>query len=338
MELLERYLQAVKFWLPKEQKQDIIAELSEDISSQIEERESQLGRNLTEAEIEGILKQRGRPVLVANRFLPQQYLIGPVLFPIYTFVLRIVALCYLLPWVLVWIGIMTYSPTYRIQHGGWLGGIGQAWGGLWITAFIVIGVVTVVFAVLEQVQAKSRFLENWNPRKLPPVRNPNQIPRSASIIEIVANSVFGVWWWVAYMSSPLILNRPEIRILLSPTWRYFFWGILCVTLVNIALSAANLNRPYWTVRRAMVRLMMGFVGSALFCWLMKANIVAEITVPNVSAARTSEITNAINLWMGRALPAAIAVCIVIVIADAYRIYRVKTNRGSLSQGVALAVM
>jgi hypothetical protein len=28
MELIERYLQAVKFWLPKEQRQDIIAELS----------------------------------------------------------------------------------------------------------------------------------------------------------------------------------------------------------------------------------------------------------------------------------------------------------------------
>jgi len=35
MELLERYLQAVKFWLPNEQKQDTIAELSEDLRSQI---------------------------------------------------------------------------------------------------------------------------------------------------------------------------------------------------------------------------------------------------------------------------------------------------------------
>jgi hypothetical protein len=39
MELLDRYLQAVKFWLPKAQKQDIIEELSEDIRSQVEEKE-----------------------------------------------------------------------------------------------------------------------------------------------------------------------------------------------------------------------------------------------------------------------------------------------------------
>ena len=32
MELVDRYLQAVKFWLPRKEKDDIIAELSEDIS------------------------------------------------------------------------------------------------------------------------------------------------------------------------------------------------------------------------------------------------------------------------------------------------------------------
>jgi len=40
MELLNRYLQAVGFWLPRKQKQDILAELSEDLRSQIEEQRS----------------------------------------------------------------------------------------------------------------------------------------------------------------------------------------------------------------------------------------------------------------------------------------------------------
>jgi len=43
MELIDRYLQAVKFWLPKAQKQDIIAELSEDIRSQVERKRRSLG-------------------------------------------------------------------------------------------------------------------------------------------------------------------------------------------------------------------------------------------------------------------------------------------------------
>src|ERR1051325_8904459 len=113
MELIERYLQAVKFWLPRQQKHDIIAELSEDIHSQVEEKESELGRTLSNLEVEMILKQRGRPVLVANRYQPQQYLIGPVLFPIYTFVLKMIAVGYLVPWVLILMAIIKFRQTYR---------------------------------------------------------------------------------------------------------------------------------------------------------------------------------------------------------------------------------
>ena len=56
MELVDRYLQAVKFWLPREQQDDIARELSEDILSQIEEQERGLGRLMTPAEIEALLK------------------------------------------------------------------------------------------------------------------------------------------------------------------------------------------------------------------------------------------------------------------------------------------
>jgi hypothetical protein len=90
MELLDRYIHAVRFWLPKAQGDDIAAELSEDIRSQIEEREAALARPLNEGEVADILKQHGRPLLVANRFQPQKHLIGPVLFPIYCFVLKVV--------------------------------------------------------------------------------------------------------------------------------------------------------------------------------------------------------------------------------------------------------
>jgi len=97
MDLIARYLQAVKFWLPKKQQDDIIAELSEDLSAQIEERESTLARKLNESEIETLLRQRGSPIMVANRFLPQQSLIGPLLFPIYVFVMKLVTLVSLIP-------------------------------------------------------------------------------------------------------------------------------------------------------------------------------------------------------------------------------------------------
>ncbi len=322
MELVERYLQAVKFWLPLQQKQDIGAELSEDLYSEIEEKESSLGRKLTKPEVEAILKQRGRPVLVANRYQPQRYLIGPVFFPIYTFVLKVVALCYLVPWVVVWMGIMIYNPNYRAQHGNWFEAMGSVWGGLWTTAFTAVATVTLIFAILERVQSKSHFLENWDPAKLPAIREPNRIPRSASLIEIVISYVFGIVWWVSYLWNPLILNRPGLKILLTPTWHYFFWGFLAVSVMNVGIAATNLARPYWTTQRAMLRLATNLVGSVLFCALLKVNILAQLSVRNVDPDRMARITGAINLWAERSLPIAVVIGLGVLVSDLYRLYRV----------------
>src|ERR1700751_4107425 len=89
MDLVARYLQAVQFWLPKKQKQDIIAELSEDLRSPIEDNETELGRKLSDDEVSALLKRSGSPLEVATRYLPQRYLIGPILYPAYLWVLGI---------------------------------------------------------------------------------------------------------------------------------------------------------------------------------------------------------------------------------------------------------
>jgi len=72
MELLDRYLNAVRSCLPEAQRDDIINELSENLRSQIEDQEASLGRPLTEAEVEAILKRHGHPLLVAGRFRQDQ--------------------------------------------------------------------------------------------------------------------------------------------------------------------------------------------------------------------------------------------------------------------------
>ncbi len=192
MKLIDRYLQPVKFWLPKNQKQDIVAELSEDLHAQIEDKESALGRKLNESEVADLLRQRGRPVLVANQFLPQESLVGPVLFPIYMFVLKLVAAFYMVPWILVWIGIAVSRGAH--SGGSPLATIGSFWTSFWPAAFFLIGSVTSVFAVLERVQAKSRFLEAWDPLKLPPVRDPNRIKLSTLVTELTVNVAFCTWW------------------------------------------------------------------------------------------------------------------------------------------------
>lgn len=329
MDLLDRYLQAVGFWLPKKQREDILAELSEDLHSQVEEQEAKLGRKLAQPEIECLLKMRGRPVLVANRYLPQQYLIGPLLFPIYRFVLMVVGLCYLVPWIIVAIVLMYYRAGHAQES--WMKTLLTIWGSWWGTTFVAVGIVTIVFAALERVNARTHFLEDWEPKELPKLRDRNRIPRSASIFEMAVLIAFGVWW-IGFMWSPVLINRPGVRIVMSPSaWRYFFWGFGLLTLANICVSAANLMRPYWTRLRASLRLVTDLIGSGLFCWILKAHILAEINLASVPASRTLEITNQINLWAERAFPIAVIAAVVIVAVNVYRIVRAKTPSAEVRQ-------
>ena len=67
MELLERYLQAVGQYLPAKGKMDTLAELRENLLAQMEGREEELGRALTQGEVADVLEKHGPPVLVAAR-------------------------------------------------------------------------------------------------------------------------------------------------------------------------------------------------------------------------------------------------------------------------------
>ena len=52
MELLDRYLQAVRKHLPWQRQEDILAELRANLESQLDEKQGELGRPLTPTEAE----------------------------------------------------------------------------------------------------------------------------------------------------------------------------------------------------------------------------------------------------------------------------------------------
>jgi hypothetical protein len=325
MELIDRYLQAVKFWLPKAQRNDIIAEISEDIRSQIEDKEAELGRKVDDRELEAVLKRWGHPVLVAQRYLPQQQLIGPVLFPIYRFVLKICAWGFFIPWLLVWLGYVIFSPAYRAENP--IHKLGEMALTVLYPAFFF---GTLSFAFFEKLIVKSLLKKDWDPRKLPPLRDPNRIQRSASIFEIIAGIGFIVWW-AGNLGFQTHLQFWSVRIALAPVWRYLLCGFLLVSLVRVALAGVNLIRPFWTPLRGGVRLAIDGIGSTLLCWLLKSAILLEITLPNIPPEKAISVTNAINTWASRIFPAAVVLCLVIVLVDILRIFRVKMTVTKLAQ-------
>src|ERR1700683_2599670 len=165
MDLMERYLHAVKVWLPGAQQDDILAELSEDLNSQIEDRETELGRKLNADEVAAILKRRGRPIVVASVYGPRQSLIGPAWFPAYCFVLKLVL------GIMVPVMALIVTPALYFSSPNPNAALLNMLRGLPGAALTTFGIITLIFVCLERFQfhAQGETLEDWDPRKLPPV-------------------------------------------------------------------------------------------------------------------------------------------------------------------------
>jgi hypothetical protein len=322
MELLDRYLQAVGFWLPKRLKQDVIAELSEDLRSQIEEQEGGLGRKLLECELEEILKHCGSPLTVATRYLPQHYLIGPTLFPLYRFVLVILLFGCVVPRFLTWIAFLIFDPA----DSGYLN-----MGNMAETVIYFAFFTTLAFVMLQWSGVQPQILEYWNPRKLPPAKDPNRIPLANSAVEIGAAVIFNVWFLQALWPRPVV-DIFGAKVLLSPSWQLFFWAFVILNFCNLALSGMNMFRPYWTQSRAFLRLLLDITGGSTFCWLLKTEILMGIKSSSLSESAAVDLTNTINSLMGKALPWAVVMLVVIFLIGSFRlarVWKVENRRGPI---------
>jgi hypothetical protein len=324
MELVERYLQAVRFWLPKKQQSDIIAELGEDLHTQVEERETELGRPLNGAEIEDLLRRRGSPMRVANGYLPQRSLIGPVLFPAYLLVLKIVTLLDFIALAVAVIAVTISLGQGNMPGTGWIPPLIALVKHDWMGWLYGIAIVTLVFAVIERTRATEKMFQNWDPRKLPPLRPANAIPRANSIGNLVGLACL-LAFWVWKMTPPLTIHLGNLQIETAPVWAFVFWAVLALTLGSSALEVSNLLRPWWTMGRAMARMVLDLGGLSVFCWSMQAHFVRNISWPGAKTEETAFATTHLNLVLAHIFPWCAAVAFFIVVFDIWRIFKIRSK-------------
>ncbi len=243
MELLDRYLQAVRFWLPKTSRQDdLLAELGEDLRSQVEDKETELGRRLDKNEIAEILKRCGSPMMVAARLGPQRHLIGPALFPIYQFVLKMV-----LFWILVPVFIFIVGPVNLAQSGGnWGAAVLNTFGDLWSGLFIAAGTITLVFAIVERTSFHLQAECKWDPLKLPALRTPGPKPSPLKAACEFGFGFFGLIWLLLVPYYPVLILGPAAAFLKAgPLLHRFYLPILLLGVVGLLRSVIRLARPQW---------------------------------------------------------------------------------------------
>lgn len=337
MDLLHRYLHAVRFWLPAAQQDDIIAELGEDLRAQIDDRETALGHSLHDDEVAAILKQRGHPMLVAGRYLPQRSLIGPALFPAYQFVLKLV-----IAWILAPVFILVVGPvTVLSSRSPSVAIIGTLWT-LLMAAVFAFGVITLIFTILERYPHESTF--RWNPRRLPRVPPtkaatwPQPVPGYKAVVEMLAGVCATlVWldvWWA--MSVPASFALGAVSITLAPILRSFFWPVLLLTLGRVALGWIGWLRPWWTRTRPALRLALDAIALILLGALGSTGpwvrVAASLPAPVVANA---------NLWANVGVSIGLAVAWIISLVAALRearlLLRSPVKRGPSPKSANLVV-
>lgn len=284
MELLDRYLQAVRLFLPSSQQDDIVRELSENLISQVEDREEALGRPLSEEEQADILRRHGHPMVVAGKYLTQQHLIGPALISIYLFTLKIGLATALVVTVLI-------AIVGTILHGGPVQHAVEAFLAYPGRALFIFGWTTLVFAALEYAQAKLSFITKWDPRKLPKVVwAEHRISRANSLLEFIF-SIACAAWFILIPGGPELLLGPAVAFLsLAPVWNLVFVPIIALTLASAALSLMNFIRPYWSSSRSLCRIAIHSGALFLSIVLFRAGewVTAKsgITLPDGSSPDT----------------------------------------------------
>ncbi|MGZ6037063.1 MAG: HAAS signaling domain-containing protein [Phenylobacterium sp.] len=160
MDLVNEYLRAVAALLPKAQRDDIIAELRDTILTRIEEREGDLGRPLSDDEVEAVLREVGHPVVVAARYAEgPQHVVGPTLYPYWLFAVKAA--------IVLQVAIALMVIFFRsLAFGDFSWVVGHAVGSAITGTLVLIGVATCAAWFFERRGGRIDYLDNWRVRDL----------------------------------------------------------------------------------------------------------------------------------------------------------------------------
>ena len=327
MELLDRYLQAVKKYLPTRRQDDIIAELRANMESQIEDKESELGRPLTQGEMEDLLRKMGSPLKVASRYQSQQYLIGPTFFPMYVYVMRVA---------LLWAFIITVIVT-AVVIPLTTPGADEVFASLFRIPGVLIqvaGWVTLVFAMIEFFSTRypekcptiDGLTDKWQPSSLPPLdKDEAGRGKRRSFTQAVAEIVFGclfLAWLLLIPHYPFLLMGPGALylhgspFLLAPVWWTVYVWVVILNIAQILWKCFDLASGNWEYTNRIQRMINQAFGLIPIILLLTApgHIYVSLKNPAVDQLRyghnLEQLNNAIHLGFA-------VICTIVVLQLAF---------------------
>jgi hypothetical protein len=339
MEVLERYLRIVRANLPKDQRDDIVRELSDNLRAEMEDKEAEIGHPLTRADQEAILKAHGHPMIVAGRYRGDRRTlafgrewIGPELFPLYGKVLTINGIV---------TAVVLVAAVVLSASGHGLGSI--LTGVLW-NVVIQFGIVTAIFVGAQM--RLTKHPDQWDPATGAPfpreeaprargldalaiqvVGKPySRVPRLLSVFELTIG-VIGFLWWLAVRHVVRSIFSPEAIEFMrtGPTWSAFYTPFLVLVAASLIPSLVNLVRPGWARFREIARVVFGGMFLVLFSLSLRAGDWIVLADPLHAGADQRAVAALVNAWTGR-----VCAVVVVIVASTVLLGVRRVIRGGLS--------
>lgn len=303
MTLTDRYLKAVAAQLPKAQREDIVAELRDAIETRMEARQNELGRRLTEADEEAVLREFGHPLNVAGRYgSGPQSIVGPELYPWWMFGIRIA--------LAVLICIVATGFVIRVVIGDADVGqaMGQAFASLFSGGVTIVGFATIAAFIIERQSDKPEFLTQWRVRDLalfelggfdpetvsrtlsggeasePRRAKPSRLSPTAAALASAAGWAVILLWWIGVLNVSAL--RPEdfgavvdgvdYVAVIRQIAALLFWPVTIYAGTRILFDLNRAARPEAVRLTALGDLGFGAAQAALFIWLWQGSPLAPL--------------------------------------------------------------
>jgi len=328
MNLIDRYVSEIGKRLPRKSRADIETEIGSTLEDMLEERAKKAGRPADDEMVMELLKEYGAPDKVAATYLPERYLIGPKLFPIFWLVLKIVG-AVLTVLAIVGFGVRFGMSDQTVQAFGTQFGksLMEYMGGI-VSAF---GNIVLIFAILERALPKSEYEnelnEGWDPSELTKEPEPDDV-RIWEPIVIIAFTLIGLMVFNLY---PQIIG---IGFMQDGQWNFapalsdaFFRMLPWINIswiLGIGLQVMLLRQGKWTALTRWFDIGLRVIGIVIAYLLLKGPSILALTAADFSkvsidAPAATLLANMLNVMLTIALSIAIIVGGIEVVRSIYRL-------------------
>jgi hypothetical protein len=257
----DRYVTEVSRMLPERNRADVVKEIRSLLQDALEAEAP--GGQPTEAQVFAVLRQFGPPREMAMRYGASQYLIGPLLYPTFITVLRVVVGIVLA--VSLFGVVLSLSQSSTPDLGDFIGGVVGSM--VQAAAWVVL-----VFALVERLNLREleKLDQAWDPSTLPATGNADRVSVVETIFTVIFNTIFIVLLGANLDSLGRFVfqgsdwTSPEIFS--AEFLRYVPW-LIVMLVADVVLAVVTMIRVRWTPLLRVLAIGVNLFGIAL-AWLM----------------------------------------------------------------------